>query len=81
MGFTASIQATAVIQWELDHFVLYVLREVLMLKANVDYQLRQSQFPGQYRMSRLDYPLDECHADMGSPGVVCETVFPPMEPD
>lgn len=52
-----------------------------MLKASVDYQLRQSQFPGQYRMSRLNFPLDACRVDMGSPGMVCETVFPPTEPD
>lgn len=52
-----------------------------MLKANVDYQLRQSQFPGQYRMSRLNYPLNECHVDMGSPGLVCEAIFPPTEPE
>ena len=52
-----------------------------MLKASVDYQLRQSQFPGQYRMSRLNFPLDECRIDMGSPGMMCETVFPPTEPD
>jgi hypothetical protein len=52
-----------------------------MLKASVDYQLRQLQFPGQYRMSRLNYPLDACQVNLGAPGMVCETVFPPTEPD
>lgn len=52
-----------------------------MLKAAVDYQLEQSQFPGQYRMNRVGYPLDACRVDLGSPGMVCETVFPPTEPD
>ena len=52
-----------------------------MLKDARDYQLEQSQFPGQYRMSRVGYPLDACRVDLGSPGMVCETVFPPTQPD